>query len=63
MRFLGVWGLECGGGGGRSITSEYQFWFTLDPGKLNSLNYLPGVAQSEMIHLDGNDISALETNR
>lgn len=31
--------------------------------KLNNLNYLPGVPQSEMIPLDGNHISALEMNR
>lgn len=31
--------------------------------KLNNLNYLLEVPQSEMIPLDGNHISALETNR
>lgn len=41
MRILGVWGLECGGGGGRSITSEYQFWFTLDLGQQTQQPQLP----------------------
>lgn len=42
MRFWGLgwcWGWGCGSG--RSITSEYQCWFTLDPGQQTQQPQLP----------------------
>lgn len=64
MRFWGLGGAGAGGVevGEASHLSTSAGSLLTRASKLNNLNYLPGVPQSEMIPLDGNHISALETN-